>query len=209
MGCSNTKVPMAAYDQVVVAAPEADHTALPFRIASPEEGEGETDLTELRELTQRLSSVKESLRLLTYEKYGVQKTLDVAQEQLLELTTEQEGLKTTYQGLLRRVVERDVEDISNALSPPSLDKKVLLEILTNRPTWHVTMISEAYQRRHSVPLSLRIRETLTSQFGKLTGSKTGLSHLLEYITTDQPERDGRFLKAALGDLDLLLEVSFL
>lgn len=210
MGCSNTKVPAAEYDQVVVVQ-EKVHNILPSGISSPGEGDDSAtvDLTEFRKLIQRLSSLQESLKLLTSEKYGVQKSLDVAQEQLLELTTEQDGLKTKYQNLLRRVVEKDVDDISRALnSSSSLDKRALLEILTERPKWHITMISEAYERQHNVPLSLRIRENLTSQFGKLTGSKTGLSRLLEYITTDQPERDGRFLKAALSDLDLLLEVPF-
>jgi hypothetical protein len=212
MGCSNTKVPAADYDAVVVVQ-EKVHNILPSGVV---EGEGDddpaVDLTKIRELTQRFSSRNESLRLLTSEKYGVQKSLDLAQEQLLELTTEQDDLKTKYQSLLRRVVDKDVEEISRSLNSASssssnLDKRSLLMILTERPKWHITMISEAYERQHGTPLSLRIRENLTSQFVKLTGSKTGLSRLLEYITTDQPERDGRFLKAALTDLDLLLEVS--
>jgi hypothetical protein len=199
MGCAHTKVPVD-YDHVVVLQ-EKVHNIIP----TPQ-GDDHVDLSEIHEMLAELKKLREEMKILTYEKYGVQSALDVCQQKLVELTGDQNTSKNKYQTLLSKVVERDVEEIHRALSLQNIDKNALIEILTARPKWHITKITEAFERQFDSPLSLQIREKLTTQFGKLTGSKTGLGRLLEFITTEQSHRDGKFLKAATGDLDLLLEV---
>jgi hypothetical protein len=204
MGCANTKVPATEYDHVVVLQEKVLNI-----IPSPLEGEDSADLSEIHYLMTELKKLREEMKLLTYEKYGVQSALDVCQQKLVELTGDQNTSKSKYQTLLSKVIERDVEEVSRALNSQNVEKGALIQILTARPRWHIALIAEEYQRQFDSPLSLQIREKLTTQFGKLTGSKTGLGKLLEYITTEQPERDGKLLKFAIGDLDLLLEVALL
>lgn len=206
MGCSNTKVPS---DVVAERTPKYDPVVKPQEMsenALPLHEELHADLSEIQELSHQLKELNDQLKLLVSEKYGVQRTVDIVQAKLLDLTTEQTNSKNKYQNLLTRVVEKDAEELYRGLNSANVDKRILIEVLTARPRWHITLIAETYEREYNVPLFLQIREKVTSQFGKLIGSKTGLSKLLEYMTTDQPERDGNFLQSSIHDIDLLLEV---
>lgn len=207
MGCANTKVPQDVVEgnhdyETVVIVQEKVQNALPAPHDEPH-----VDISEIQELLHQLKDLKDELKFLIYEKYGVQRSVDIIQRKLLELSTEQTNSKNKYQNLLTKVVEKDVEELYRGLNSSTVDKRILIEVLTARPRWHITMIAETYERQYNVPLFLQIREKVTSQFGKLIGSKTGLSKLLEYMTTDQPERDGKFLQLAINELDFLLEVS--
>lgn len=207
MGCANTKVP-AEYNEVAIVQNKVLSPSQTTTEQDKEDNEEESNLNEINEMIQHYMIVNQSKNKLIYEKYGIQKTIDVYQSKLLQLTEEQTNSKNKYTNLLNKVVEQDVNDVYHALTSSQVDKRVLINILTARPKWHIAMISEQYERDYSIPLFRQIRENLTTQFGRLTGSKTDLARLLQLITADQPERDAKLLKNSVNDIEVILEVCF-
>jgi hypothetical protein len=205
MGCANTKVP-SEYPDVILSQERNIQMTLP----QEEPIEPIVSIEETQDILNHLLVKREEYQILTYEKYGVQRTLDVYQEKLCQIISDQNNSKIKYQGLLLRVVERDVDNVYRALTSQQVEKRVLIDILTARPKWHIAMIADSYEKQYNVQLFRQIRENLTTQFGKITGAatKTDLGRLLQLITTDQPERDGKLLRNNQTDPDGLMEVRF-
>lgn len=209
MGCANSKVP-SDYNEIVVVQNKVSSQSSSSSALSPLKIEEEIiDLNEVNELIQHFMLLTNDIKKLNNEKYGIQKTIDIYQKKLIQTTEEQNNSKNKYQNLLQKVVDKDVDDVYRALTSQQVDKRVLINILTARPKWHIALIADSYEKIYGVQLFRQIRENLKTQLGRLTGSKTGLARLLQLITTDQPERDAKLLKNSINDIDVILEVSII
>lgn len=211
MGCTNSQLP-ADHNDIVIEPKHIPNnsnnntTHITNNNISPVKVEEIVDLTEVNELIQQYMLLLLDIKKLNNEKCGIQKTIDIYQTKLLQLTEEQNNSKYKYNNLLQKVVEKDVEDVNRALTSQQVDKRILINILTARPKWHIALISDSYEKMYDIQLFRQIRENLTTQFGRLTGSKTGLGRLLQLITTDQTERDAKLLKNSINDIDSIFEI---
>lgn len=164
------------------------------------------NMTEIKGKIAKLMGLKDIHKLVTYEKYGLERSIETAREKIVELSAQQMKMKENYDFLLKYSLQRDADDVYRALDGSHTDKRVLIEILTARTKWQLELICQYYEFKYNVPLLEEIRKNLKTALGRLTGSQTGLGQLMLYITTDQPERDARLLKLSLKDHELLIEV---
>jgi hypothetical protein len=201
MGCAHSSVPQS-YDEIAVVQENVVHI--------PEEPiqqlEEPINMSEVRVLLDRLGELHKELTTLTCEKYGIQYSLDTYQRKLVELTSDQSNAKAKYLNLLNQALDRDVDDVHKALNSQQIEKRILIDILTARSKWQIDLIAQIYDRKYHIPLFHQVRESLTTSMGRFTGSQTELGRLLKYMTTEQPERDGRLLKSFIADADGIVEV---
>jgi hypothetical protein len=172
-------------------------------------GDIEVDIASDSSISQLKAKIKELEKLkmhhneLLFEQAGVTKMLDDTRDELLSATTVEAKAKEDYNFLLRYAMERDADDVYRAMQN-TLDKQVLIDILTARTKWQLELISNLFEQKHGVQLKKEMQRNLTT----LTGNQTGLGRLLLWVSTDQPERDAQVLSTHIKDMDVIIEVSF-
>jgi hypothetical protein len=175
-------------------------------VVPPQGNEEPISNNEIKAQINKVMGLKDINKLVIYEKYGLDRSIELAREKLIGLTVSHQKVKDNYEFLLNYAMERDADDVHRALHGTHTDKRVLIDILTARTKWQLELIGVVYERKHNIPLLEDVKNTLRTSLGRLTGTQTGLGQLMLYITTDQPERDGRLLQQCIKDHELLIEV---
>lgn len=163
--------------------------------------------SELKKRVHIIMALKARLQQATFEKVGIEDYIEEAREKLSTSSEAVQRTKMNYKNLLTLTMERDADDLYNALTSNSReDKRVLIDVLTARTKWQLALITEAYERKYSVPLLKMIKENLKTSIGIFTGSNSELGRLLLLVATEQPERDAVLLTQNINDFDIIAEV---
>jgi len=159
--------------------------------------------SEVKKMVHTIMALKARLQVATFEKCGVEYTLSAMREQLSKSSGTVQKAKDDYLRLLNVAMERDADELFRALTSNSkADKIVLIDVLTARTKWQMNLITEAYERKHHVPLLKIIKENLRTSLGSITGA----GRLLLHLTMDQPERDAQLLQQHLSNFDIITEI---
>jgi hypothetical protein len=164
----------------------------------------ELNMNEVKAKLNDLYLIKESYHTLLLEQYGLDSLLEKCREQLIELANTQLKSKENYEFLLNYVIERDCDDLYRALQAASgsVDKRILIEILTARPKWQLDRISAVYEKKYSIQLISEI----TRHLKKFSGAQSDLGKLLLNICMEQPQRDSHLLYTHIKESDVIVEV---
>lgn len=164
--------------------------------------------SEMKKRIHIIMALKTRLQRATYEKLGIEDYINESRNRLSNLSEQVQRTKLEYKRLLDQTMERDADDLYNALTSNTKDdKRVLIDVLTARTKWQLALITEAYERKYSVPLLKMIKENLRTSIGIFTGSNSELGRLLLLVATEQPERDAQLLTQNINDFDKIAEVS--
>lgn len=164
--------------------------------------------SEVKKRVHTIMALKARLQKATYEKCGNEFHTTQMREQLSRSSEVVQAAKTEYQNLLNYAMERDADELYRALTSNSkADKIVLIDVLTARTKWQMSLITEAYERKHHVPLLKIIKENLRTSIGIFTGNNSDLGRLLLLVAMDQPERDAQLLTQHINNFDIITEVS--
>lgn len=164
--------------------------------------------SEVKKRVHTIMALKTRLQRAVFEKCGVEAHIEESREKLTKLSEGLVKAKESYQFLLNYAMERDADELFRALtSSSSADKRVLIDVLTARTRWQLGLITEAYERKHHVPLLKIIKDNLRTSIGVFTGSNSDLGRLLLLVAMDQPERDSQLLQQHTSDFDKIIEVS--
>ena len=159
--------------------------------------------SEVKKMVHTIMALKTRLQVATFEKCGIEYTLSVMREKLSNSSGTVQKAKDEYLRLLNVAMERDADELFRALTSNSkADKIVLIDVLTARTKWQMNLITEAYERKHHVPLLKIIKENLRTSLGSITGA----GRLLLHLTMDQPERHAQLLQQHLSNFDIITEV---
>jgi hypothetical protein len=189
MGCSGSK--------------QEENALLPSAVPSEVV---ELNMNEVKAKLNDLYLVKESYHALLLEQYGLNSLLEKCREQLTELANTQLKSKENYEFLLNYVIERDCDDLYRALqSSSSVDKRILIDILTARPKWQLDRIGAVYEKKYQIQLINEIQKHLK----KFSGAQSDLGKLLLNICMEQPQRDSHLLYTHMKEFDVIVEVSHL
>jgi hypothetical protein len=187
MGCSGSK--------------QEENALLPSAVPSEVV---ELNMNEVKAKLNDLYLVKESYHALLLEQYGLNSLLEKCREQLTELANTQLKSKENYEFLLNYVIERDCDDLYRALqSSSSVDKRILIDILTARPKWQLDRIGAVYEKKYQIQLINEIQKHLK----KFSGAQSDLGKLLLNICMEQPQRDSHLLYTHMKEFDVIVEVS--
>ena len=163
--------------------------------------------SELKKRVHTIMALKTRYQRTMFEKCGIEFYIEQTREQLSRSSEVVHKAKEEYQTLLNEAMERDADELYRALTSNSkADKPVLIDVLTARTKWQMSLITEAYERKHHVPLLKIIKENLRTSMGLFTGSTSDLGRLLLLIATDQPERDAQLLHQHANNFDIICEV---
>lgn len=163
--------------------------------------------SEVKKRVHTIMALKTRLQRAVFEKCGVEAHIEQSRERLTKLSEGLVKAKESYQTLLNYSMERDADELYRALTTSSTtDKRVLIDVLTARTRWQLQLITEAYERKHHVPLLKIIKDSLRTSIGIFTGSSSDLGRLLLLVAMDQPERDAQLLYQHTSDFDKIIEV---
>ena len=166
--------------------------------------------SEIKKRVHIVMALKERLQRATFEKCGIEDYIEEARNKLSTASEAVQRTKLEYRRLLNLTMERDADDLYNALTSNTKDdKRVLIDVLTARTKWQLALITEAYERKYSVPLLKMIKENLRTSIGIFTGSNSELGRLLLLVATEQPERDATLLTTNINDFEKIAEVCIL
>lgn len=164
--------------------------------------------SEVKKRVHTIMALKTRLQRAVFEKCGVEAHIESSRDKLSKLSEGLVKAKEQYQFLLNYAMERDADELFRALtSSSSADKRVLIDVLTARTRWQLGLITEAYERKHHVPLLKIIKDNLRTSIGVFTGSNSDLGRLLLLVAMDQPERDAQLLQQHTTDFDKIIEVN--
>jgi hypothetical protein len=163
--------------------------------------------SEVKKRVHTIMALKARLAKSTHERCGLEYHLEQMRGQLSRSSETVQRAKDEYLSLLNDAMERDADELFRALTTSSrADKMIMIDVLTARTRWQLNLITEAYEKKHHVPLLKIIKENLRTSMGLLTGSNSDLGRLLLLIAMDQPERDAQLLTQHLGNFDIITEV---
>eukprot|EP01032_Pedospumella_encystans_P021457 gene21457-24340_t len=163
--------------------------------------------SEVKKRIHIIMALKTRLQKATFEKLGIEDYIEESRNRLTSLSEQLHKSKLEYKRLLDFTMEQDADNLYNALTSNTRDdKRVLIDVLTARTKWQLALITEAYERKYSVPLLKMIKENLRTSIGIFTGSNSELGRLLLLVATEQPERDAQLLLQNINDFDKIAEV---